>query len=172
MSVTKEYDPWFEQYVKQWLSEWDWLWLKAQGYAESLLQPDAISEAGAKGIMQFMDDTWYDVKQRLHTIIPKTASVFDAQWNVCGGVYYMALMRNGWAAPRSEEDRRKLAQASYNAGFGNILEAQKKAGGVNDYASIIEKLPMVTGTANAKQTTDYVVRIEQYYNQFKKETLN
>jgi hypothetical protein len=57
--------------------------------------------------------------------------------------------------------------ASYNAGFGHILKAQEKAGGVNDYDSIIAKLPMVTGTENAMQTTNYVHHIQQYYNQFK-----
>jgi membrane-bound lytic murein transglycosylase MltF len=166
-SVTKEYDEWFQKYATQWLLEWDWVWLKAQGYAESLLNPKAESSVGAKGIMQIMDETWYDIKGRLQTIIPLTANVFEPQWNIAGGVYYMALMRNGWAAPRFEEDRRKLAQASYNAGFGHILKAQEKAGGVNDYDSIIAKLPMVTGTENAMQTTNYVHHIQQYYNQFK-----
>lgn len=167
-TVTKEYDQWFQEYAKRWLPEWDWLWLKAQGYAESLLQPDAISGAGAKGIMQFIDSTWYDMKSRLRTVVPPNAKVTDPQWNICAGVYYMALLRNGWAAKRSEDDRRKLAQASYNAGMEHLIEAQKKAGGVNDYASIIAKLPMITG-AKSHETITYVERIEEYYNQFKKE---
>jgi len=169
MSATKQYDSWFQEYSKRWLPEWDWLWLKAQGYAESLLQPDALSNVGAQGIMQLMADTWYDCKMRLRTIVPGTATRDEPQWNICGGIYFMSVMRNGWASPRPEEDRRKLAQASYNAGFGNLLKAQQKAGGVNDYDSIIKQLPMVTGAENAKQTTDYVKRIEIYYNQFVKE---
>lgn len=171
-SVTKEYDEWFQKYTQQWLPEWDWLWLKSQGYAESLLNPKAESPVGAKGVMQFMPATWFDMKSRLQTVIPATAKITDPQWNICAGVYYMALLRNGWAAPRPEEDRRKLAQASYNAGMEHLIESQKKASGVNDYDSIIAKLPMVTGTENAMQTTNYVHHIEQYYNQFKKETLN
>lgn len=171
-TVTKEYDDYFKMYTARWLEEWDWLWLKSQGYAESLLQPDAVSNSGARGIMQLMPGTWYDCKLRLRTIVPANALITDAQWNICAGVYYMGIMRNSWAAKRSEDDRRRLAQASYNAGFGNILEAQKKAGGVNDYASIIAQLPMITGTDNAKQTTTYVERIESYYNQFKQQSLN
>jgi len=171
MSVTKEYDEWFTKYTNQWLPEWPWLWLKAQGYAESLLQPDAVSPTGAKGIMQIEPETWEDIKVRLRTIIPWKADIFEPEWNIAGGVYYMATMRNGWAAPRPESDRRNLAFASYNAGFGNILKAQKKANGVNDYDSIIAKLPMITGK-KAQETITYVERIETYYNQFVRAEMN
>lgn len=163
------YDDSFKEAVTQWLPEWDFLWLKAQGYAESRLVPSAQSTAGAKGIMQIMDDTWYDVKQRLQTIIPSNASVFEPHWNIIGGVYYMSVMRNGWAFPRPEDDRRKLAFSSYNAGFGNILLAQKLSGGKADYDSIIVELPKVTGIENAQQTTAYVQRIYEYYQQFTSE---
>ena len=163
-AITTEYDAWFEQYMTQWLPQWDWRYEKSQGYAESLLQPDAVSPAGAKGIMQFMDETWDDVRFRLR--FPSTASPFDPQYAIEAGAYYMALMRNGWAAERPESDRRELAFASYNAGFGNILEAQKLSGGKNLYRDIIDFLPQVTGAQNAKQTTDYVTRIQTYYMQF------
>ena len=170
--ITKEFDQYFIEATAQWLSEWPWQWLKSQGYAESLLQSDALSPAGAKGIMQIMDETWTDITTRLRHIIPPRTSVFDAHWNIVGGVYYMALMRGGWGSPRPEEDRRRLALASYNAGFGNLLEAQVLSGGKNDYASIIAHLPTVTGEDNAKQTITYVTRIEQYYDQFTRGAVN
>ena len=164
LAITTEYDKYFEQYMAQWLPDWNWIYLKSQAYAESLLQPDAVSEAGAQGIMQFMDDTWADVSFRLR--FPSTASPFDPQYAIEAGAYYMALMRNGWAAERPESDRRELAFASYNAGFGNILEAQKLSGGKNLYRDIIDFLPQVTGAQNAKQTSDYVTRIQTYYMKF------
>jgi soluble lytic murein transglycosylase-like protein len=166
MSVTTQYDTQIQQAVQQWLPEWmpDWQWLKAQFYQESLLQTDAVSPAGAKGLPQFMDPTWSDVRQRL--MFPSSASPFDPKFSIPGGVYYTALMRGGWGAPRSEDDRRKLAFASYNAGFGNILEAQKLSGGKADYDSIISELHNVTGPQNAAQTTTYVERIYQYFQQF------
>jgi soluble lytic murein transglycosylase-like protein len=163
-AITTEYDSLFEQYMTQWLPQWPWLYLKAQAYAESLLQPDAVSSAGAQGILQFMPETWQDVSFRLR--FPSTATPFQPTYAIEAGAYYMSLMRNGWAAPRPESDRRELAWASYNAGFGNILEAQKLSGGKNLYQDIINFLPQVTGAQNAKQTTSYVTRIQTYYMQF------
>lgn len=164
LAITTEYDKLFEQYMAQWLPQWDWLYLKAEAYAESLLQPDAVSPAGAQGIMQFMPDTWQDVAFRLR--FPSTATPFQPTYAIEAGAYYIALMRNGWAAERPEEDRRNLAFASYNSGFGHLLEAQKLSGGKNLYQDIIEFLPQVTGAQNAKQTTNYVKRIQTYYMQF------
>ena len=167
MSVTKEYDELIKASAAQWIPEWSWLYLKAQWYAESLLDINAVSPVGAEGPCQFMPETWSDVKSKLR--YPFNASPKDPQYAFNAGAYYMAVMRSGWSAKRSEEDRAKLARSSYNAGFGNLLEAQKLSGGKPDYASIIAKLPEVTGVVNAKQTTDYVVRIERYYQQFKAE---
>jgi hypothetical protein len=76
----------------------------------------------------------------------------------------MAKLLNSWSAPRPDIDRYCLALASYNAGFGNLLKAQKAAGGANDYASIIRSLPHVTGH-HAAETTAYVKRILNYFNQ-------
>jgi soluble lytic murein transglycosylase-like protein len=170
-TITTEYDSLFEEAMKTWLPQWNWLWLKVQAYAESLLQSDAVSPVGAQGIMQFMPNTWEDVSFRLR--YPSTATPFNPTYAIPAGAYYMALMRNGWAAERPEEDRRNLAFASYNAGFGSILEAQKLSGGKTLYQDIIAFLPQVTNETkdgklidNAKQTADYVTRINQYYTQF------
>lgn len=166
MNVTTEYDNLIKEATEDWLPQWEWLWFKSQFYAESLLQADAVSPAGAKGLCQFMDDTWDDVSVRLH--YPSTASPFNPIYAIPAGVYFMSLLRNGWAAKRSEDDRRKLSFASYNAGFGNILKAQKLANGATDYDSIIAKLPDVTGK-KSKETIGYVKRIVEYYNEFKKQ---
>jgi membrane-bound lytic murein transglycosylase MltF len=167
MNFTTQYDLAIKICTREWLPDWDWQWLKAQACAESALNPKAVSGVGAKGLFQHMPDTWTDCAIKLR--FPLTASPFDPQYSIPAGIYYMAVMRNSWAAPRSEDDRRKLAQASYNAGFGNILKAQKLAGGAADWATISLKLPRVTGPQNAKQTTDYVTRIAGFYWQFKNE---
>jgi membrane-bound lytic murein transglycosylase MltF len=165
MNFPTQFDDVIKATATQWLPEWDWLYLKAQWCAESLLKLDAVSPTGARGPCQFEPDTWRDTAFRLR--FPLGASPEDPKFAFSAGAYYMGLMRNGWAAPRSEDDRRKLAQASYNAGFGNILKAQGRAGGVSGYEAIIAMLPYVTGPENAKQTTDYVKRIETYYQQLK-----
>jgi len=52
--------------------------------------------------------------------------------------------------------------ASYNAGMGNLLKAQKKVGGKLLYKEIIQGLPEVTGK-HSKETIDYVQKILSYY---------
>lgn len=135
----------------------DWRLLKAQLIAESALNPLARSAAGAQGIAQFMPATWTEVAAKLR--LPADASPFDPAAAIKACACYMSSLLNGWSAPRPEIDRYCLALASYNAGAGSLLKAQKQAGGNNAYCAIIAALPQVTGPANAKQTRDYVVRI-------------
>ena len=77
------------------------------------------------------------------------------------GAYYMAYLIGSWYVDRPEVDRHCLAMASYNAGLGNILKAQKLAGGPSLYAPIIKKLPDVTGD-HSRETISYVGKILDY----------
>jgi soluble lytic murein transglycosylase-like protein len=159
--MTTQYDAAIKQAAEQYLPGYDWRLLKAQYLAESRLDPDAVSPAGAHGIAQFMPGTWSDVAKELG--YPADITPFDPEAAIPAGAYYMAKLLNGWSAPRPDIDRYCLALASYNAGFGNLLKAQKAAGGANDYASIIKALPQVTGK-NAVETTTYVKRILNYWH--------
>ena len=82
---------------------------------ESAGQPDAVSSAGAQGLMQ---------------LIPATASrfgvtdVFQPEQNIRGGVQYLA-----WLLKRYEGNL-TLAAAGYNAGEGAV----DRHGGVPPYA--------------------------------------
>lgn len=143
---------------------WDWLWLKSQYIAESDLDPGAQSPAGAMGLAQFMRPTWDDVKRELN--LPADATPFQTDHAIRAGAYYMGKLRRAWLkVERTEDDRRRLAQASYNAGIGNVLKAQQLAGNASDYASIIAQLHRVTGDAHAAETRGYVARIERIYNE-------
>jgi len=158
------YDDDIQRFHNSFNLPFDWLILKAQLIQESGLNPMAVSPVGAMGLAQFMPDTWADYVVKYP--IPNT-SVFNAHASIYCCANYMADLLKGWKAERSEEDRYKLALASYNAGFGNILAAQRLAHGVADYNSIIAKLPMVTGSKNAKETTTYVRKIFEYYHLLK-----
>ncbi len=136
----------------------DWRLLKAQYYQESLLNPKAKSHVGASGIAQFMPATWKAIARELRI----TGSPYDPSLAIPAGAYYMHKLRKGWSAKRPESDRHSLAMASYNAGFGNLLKAQKKCGGKSLYKDIIECLPRVTGRYS-KETIAYVRRIWTYY---------
>lgn len=149
--------------AERWLP-YDWRLYKAQLWQESRFIPTAKSGAGAMGVAQFMPDTWGDMLSSPQLALPPDASPYDPQWAIPAGAFYMCKLYNGWTAPRPEADRICLALASYNAGFGNILKAQKHAKGASDYASIIHSLPLVTGD-HAEETTEYVERILGYYKQ-------
>lgn len=85
-----------------------------------------------------------------------------ARYAVVAGAYYMAQLRTGWTAERPLMERHRLAQASYNAGTGNILKAQAACGGARLWAAIAPCLELVTGPANAQQTLDYVAKIAHW----------
>lgn len=138
----------------------DWRLYKAQLYQESRLDPFAVSPAGAQGIAQFMPGTWAEVSGKLDF---GGAHAFSAKYAIEAGAYYMARLRRNWHAPRPEADRHNLALASYNAGLGNILRAQRHCGGAALYAEIITCLPAITGH-HAEETQTYIPRIWRHYS--------
>ena len=134
------------------------MYWKAQLYQESLLEPDARSHVGAEGLAQFMPGTWKDVSRQmgLGNVSPR-----DAKYAIDAGAFYMAQLRRTWRAPRPALDRHFLAAASYNAGSGHLIKAQKLCSGPALYADIIVCLPQVTGR-HSKETITYVERIKQW----------
>ena len=62
---TDEYDHLFRKYTKHYFgAHFDWHWFKAQGIAESGLDPNARSPAGAIGLMQILPATYDEIRQR------------------------------------------------------------------------------------------------------------
>lgn len=132
---------------------YDWRLLKAQCYQESRLNPLAESPVGAKGLCQFMPGTWREMRQELDV-----QDVWIPEQSIRAAGYYQSKLVRFWSAERPQMDRIMLALASYNAGAGNLLKAQRLADGAALYAPIIRKLPKVTGH-HAQETTTYVERI-------------
>jgi len=79
--------------------------LKAVAHAESNFSPDAISRAGAKGIMQLTDDTAQDLGVQ---------NVFDPAENIAGGASYLRQMLDRY------DGNVVMALAAYNAGPGAV----------------------------------------------------
>lgn len=160
-------NPFYDLSIRKWNSiynpEIPWYWAKAQLAAESALKPNAVSPVGAKGLGQFMPDTWNDMERELGF----NGSEFTPVLSIQAHAYYMKKLRSNFKAPRPEKDRHSLALASYNAGLGNILKAQKKAGGSILYEPMIQALPSVTGKENSRETTMYVNRIWKYTDYYK-----
>lgn len=136
----------------------DWRLLKAQCYQESRLQPLAVSPVGAQGLCQFMPNTWRDMK----TKYPDLESPWLAVHSIRAAALYMSQLNKGWSSPRPQSERYKLALASYNAGFGNILKSQKRCNGAVYYEPIVVCLPLITGH-HSKETIDYVNHIKRFH---------
>lgn len=151
-----DYDPLIRAATLEHLPGVDWRIYKAQLWQESRLDPEAVSPAGAQGIAQFMPDTW-------QKLAPAGSSPFDPEAAIDAGALYMLYLHGEWSWPRPDVDRWCLALASYNAGLGSILAAQRKSNMASDYASIIARLHDVTGPRNAHETRSYVIKVYHFW---------
>jgi soluble lytic murein transglycosylase-like protein len=146
--------------VKRWWGDLpDWLLWKAQLFQESHLDPAAVSPVGARGIAQIMPGTWGDLSRRLN--FPPAASPHDAKIAIEAGAVYDSDLRRQWRHNRPPPEAHRLALASYNAGAGHILKAQKACGGALLWSGIAPCLPDITGV-HAGETLGYVARIEHW----------
>lgn len=138
--------------------------LIAQAVQESRFNPTAVSPAGAVGIAQFMEPTAEQMAKELKPKLALFKNGFDREnptQSIWAQVYYMNKLFKVWDLGRTDEERLKLAFASYNAGFRNILKAQKKSGNKKFWHEIKISLHLVTGD-NSKETITYVDNIMKY----------
>ena len=156
----KQFDGYFSKYSKRYFgAAFDWRYFKAQAIAESQLQKDARSGAGAVGVMQVMPRTFDEIRQKNPNI---RGPLEQPRWNIAAGISYDRQHYVVWRAPRPLVDKLKFMFGSYNAGRRNILNAQRLAlaDGLdeNAWSSIETQLPAVTGAHNI-ETRNYITRI-------------
>ena len=120
-----------------------WCWGMAQLHAESGFDSQAVSPAGARGLAQFMPATALEVG-----IDP-----WDTAQAIDGYARYMETLSTVWHSPRPERRRIELAAASYNAGAGTIIRAQRMAHGAREWDGMAHFAPM--------ETQNYLNRIRQ-----------
>jgi soluble lytic murein transglycosylase len=91
-------------------------------WAESKYRADALSKAGATGLMQLMPDTarWC---AELAGVEYDAARLTEPEYNIALGVFYLALL--------SKEFSGRDAVAAYNAGPGNVRKW--RAEGLREY---------------------------------------
>ena len=155
-----KFDRYFSKYSKRYFGAgFDWRYFKAQAIAESGLQVDARSRVGAIGLMQVMPRTFKDIRQRNPEI---KGGLDQPRWNIAAGVWYDRQNFVLWRELRPLIDKLKFMFASYNAGRGNVLRAQRLAlaDGLDGrlWSSIQDRLPAVTGR-HSRETLRYVDRI-------------
>lgn len=150
---SNEYDHHFRKYSKRYFGpNFDWRWFKAQGIAESNLKPRARSRTGAVGVMQILPSTFKEIKRKN----PHLLSIKTPRWNIAAGIYYDRYMYRRWGENELDSSERlAFAFGSYNAGFGGVRKAYKKA---NKVHSKIETWDQVS-SFSPKETRRYVKRI-------------
>jgi membrane-bound lytic murein transglycosylase F len=112
-TLLPRYRRWFQEAQERYGIEWRLL--AALAYQESHWEPNATSETGVRGIMQFTEDTAkrYDVDR------------LDPYSSILGGARYLAdLKRDSLAARIIEPDKTWLALAAYNIGIGHVENAR------------------------------------------------
>jgi len=156
------YDKWIQDATDMYLPEnYDWRLFKAQLIQGSNLDPDAMSPVGAEGIGQFMSGTWKQWAPKAG--FPKEKRN-DPHASIFTSACYMNYLIEEWSWPRPDIDRHCLAMASYNAGLGHILDAQKLQDNPSLYSEIIKGLKATTGPVNSSETRNYVKRILKLYS--------
>jgi membrane-bound lytic murein transglycosylase F len=126
---TNKYDRHFKKNAKHYFGPGvDWHWFKAQGIAESGLNPKAKSRVGAIGIMQIMPRTYEEILKKQ----PNFGKIEQPRWNIAAAIYYNRQLYKRWKKKNvSVEDRLSFTFASYNAGFARVLKARKKLRAIN-----------------------------------------
>ena len=155
---TNEYDSHFRKYTKRYFGAgFDWHWFKSQGIAESGLRNDAVSHAGAVGIMQIMPATYEEIHRKSPYL--SAGTLHDPRWNIAAGIFYDRILYKRWKRSLSDssvDERLYLTFASYNAGYGKmsrIASRTKSKKGKPGYWKDIKKYA-------PSQTRHYVSRIK------------
>jgi len=160
--ATGHYDPAFRKYSKRFFGvAFDWRLFKAQGMTESNLNPDAKSWVGARGIMQLMPSTFFEIRTRN----PTFATIDDIEWNIAAGIYHDRRLWLQWREDSvGSDDHWQFMFASYNAGRIPILKAQDIARehtlDPRLWSSIEFVAPQVRGWRH-RETLSYVRRINE-----------
>lgn len=151
---TSQYDVLFKQARDLYAPGVPWCLLKAQAIAESGLDPNARSPAGALGLVQLMEGTARDV---FPAIGFPAATRTEVEPSIRAQAYYMTFVGR-YFADVPELERHRFKAAGYNAGAGNILKARRSCDHTDLWADAAECLPSITGR-NARETIIYVPRI-------------
>lgn len=145
----------------------DWRLLAAMSYQESHWDPDAVSPTGVRGLMMLTQDTagMMGVDRN------------DPAQSILGGAGYYLRVRDKIPARIAPDDRRWLAVAAYNIGFGHVEDAriitEIQGGDIDSWAHVRERLPLLSdkqwhsrvrrGYARGAVAVQYVENVRRYY---------
>ena len=128
----------------------DWTMVHAITRQESQFSQNAVSHAGARGLMQLMPGTAREQAGKMGMSYDPTSLFSDPGYNIRLGDGYFARMMDTYAGSYP------LAVAAYNAGPGNVNRwlrdnGDPRYGGI-DWIDWIERIPLM-------ETRNYVQRV-------------
>ena len=164
----------YDDHVKKYAGYYgqDWRLITAQMYQESRFDPDAVSWVGAQGLMQVMPATG---KQMGFT------ELHDPEVGIHAGVKYMDHLLDRFDPKLPMETRVHFALASYNVGYGHLLDARRlareKGWDSNRWFGHVEEAMLLLsrpeyysraryGFCQGGQPVHYVENIQQYYDAY------
>jgi membrane-bound lytic murein transglycosylase F len=159
--ISQRYDPTFKKYSRRYFGPaFDWKYFKAQGFAESELNPNAKSWVGARGLMQLMPSTYHDIASHR----PEFGPIDQPEWNIAAGILFDRDLWQLWKTTVPDDERYHFMFASYNAGEGTIGRALAAATKVGPpvWASVEQVAPTV-GRWRYNETLGYVRKIDSTY---------
>lgn len=124
---------------------------------ESRFDPDAVSPAGARGLMQLMPQTAFRLDKKLKLGVHRISQIHDINNNITLGTYYLKSLV-------SEFNSLAHAIAAYNAGEAMVRKWARAC----DYRSVdefIEDIPY-------GETRNYVKKVLTSYFQYRKSSAN
>lgn len=167
VKVMPQYRPQFQEAEAR--TGIDWRFLAAVAYQESHWDSDAISPAGARGVMMLTAGAadYFKVDNR-----------HDASASIRAGAAYLQFLREKLDPDIAEPDRTWLALAAYNVGLGHLLDARELARrqGRNPdiWMDVRETLLMLRepryyrtlkhGYARGSETVRYIESVRTYYD--------
>lgn len=110
----------YDEIVRKYADDYsfDWRLIVAQMFQESRFQPDALSEAGARGLMQVLPQTGEQVG---------VTDLHDPVESIAAGVRYLDYLRGQFEPDLLLEDRTWFTLAAYNGGYNRVQRARRLA---------------------------------------------
>ena len=171
--VISRYDGLFKRHCQP--IKWDWRLMAAQCYQESTFDPNALSWAGARGLMQIMPSTADHLglsREQLNQPEP----------NIAAAVRYLNELEQSFSDVKNRRERQDFVLAAYNGGAHHVRDAMAlaKEEGHNPFrwsevSVYVLKLsepryyqhPIVKyGYMRGNETVDYVQSIRQRYQHY------
>ena len=120
--VISKFDNYFKKYAPT--IDWDWRLIASLAYNESNFNPNVVSWAGARGLMQLMPRT-------ARAMGVPAGKIMDVEENVKGSIKYIGVTQRSLMDIESPDERIKFVLAAYNAGLGHIQDAMALANKYN-----------------------------------------